>query len=379
MDILNEIRTVRQSLWLDSLSRDMIADGTLAGMKKTLGVTGVTSNPSIFEAAMTKSPSYAGPIRQLAAKGKTAQEIFETLALEDIQQAADLFKDIYEATGGADGFVSMEVKPSLAYDLENTVSEGERLFARLDRKNVMIKVPATMQGVRAGNALLKKGVNINFTLIFSPERYAEVVQAYVDALTWRVENNLPVNELASVASFFVSRIDTATDLELETLLGSEDSFETEELYDLALAARGRAAVANSLVAYKIYSLVFASKEFQPLAEKGARKQRILWASTGVKNKEYKDTMYADALLLPDSVNTLPEAALKAFVDHGTPDKTEMKTRLAGAAAYFAQLGLVGVDFPAILTELEKDGVEKFSRSNDTLLAFIEVKKKSQGR
>ena len=270
----------------------------------------------------------------------------------------------------------MEVDPSLAYDEERTVSEGERLFAGLARRNVMIKVPSTAQGVRAGNALLKKGVNINFTLIFSPERYAEVVQAYVDALTWRVEKNLPVNALASVASFFVSRIDTAADLELETLLDAEDSFETEALYDLALAARGRAAVANSLVAYKIYSLVFASREFEPLREKGAMKQRILWASTGVKNPPYKDTMYADALLLPDSVNTLPEAALKAFVDHGNPDQTPLKARMAGAAAYFAQLALVGVDFPSLLAALEKDGVEKFSRSNDVLLAYIEEKKKA---
>lgn len=375
MDILKEIKTAGQSLWLDSLSRDMLSHGTLAGMKKTLGVSGVTSNPSIFEAAMTKSPSYAGPMRQLAAKGLTAQAIFETLALEDIRQAADLFKDIYEATGGADGFVSMEVNPELAYDMETTVREGERLFAGLARRNVMIKVPATAQGVKAGNALLKKGVNINFTLIFSPERYAEVVQAYVDALTWRVENKLPVNALASVASFFVSRIDTAADTELETLLADEYAFDTEELYDMALAARGRAGIANSLVAYRIYSVVFSSREFGALREKGALKQRILWASTGVKNPAYKDTLYADALLLPDSVNTLPEAALKAFADHGAPDLTPLKDRLAGAAAYFAQLALVGVDFPAILSALETDGVEKFSRSNDVLLAYIEEQKR----
>ncbi len=371
MDILKEIKTVGQSLWLDSLSRDMLANGTLAAMKKNLGVTGVTSNPSIFEAAMTKSKAYAEDMRRLAAEGEKAEAVLEKLELEDIRQAAGLFNDVYEATGGADGFVSMEVNPALAYDQERTVSEGERLFAALARRNVMIKVPATAQGVKAGNALLKKGVNINFTLIFSPERYGEVVQAYVDALTWRAANKLPVDALASVASFFVSRIDTATDIELETLLDSDDSFETEELYDLALAARGSAAIANSLVAYGMYALIFSSKEFKPLRENGAMKQRILWASTGVKNPAYKDTLYADALLLPDSVNTLPEAALKAFVDHGAPVRTPLKARLAGAAAYFAQLGLVGVDFPAILAALETDGVEKFSRSNDVLLAHIE--------
>ncbi|MFA7008830.1 MAG: transaldolase family protein, partial [Elusimicrobiales bacterium] len=218
MDILKEVKAAGQSLWLDNLSRELLINGALARLIKEQGVTGVTSNPSIFEAAVLKSSYYEEAIAALAAKDAAAEAIFETLAVEDIQRAADLFRGVYEETGGTDGFVSMEVKPSLARDLERTVKEGERLFARLARKNVMIKVPATTQGVGAGNALLKKGVNVNFTLIFSPDRYEEVVRAYIDALTWRTANGLPVNTLASVASFFVSRIDTAADDELETLL-----------------------------------------------------------------------------------------------------------------------------------------------------------------
>ena len=371
MDILKEIKAAGQSLWLDNLSRDILSNGALAKMIKDLGVTGVTSNPSIFEAAILKSSYYTEAIESLSAKGETAEAIFETLALEDIRRAADLFKGIYEETGGADGFVSMEVKPSLARDLAGTVKEGERLFGRIGRGNVMIKVPATAQGVGAGNALLKKGVNVNFTLIFSPDRYEEVVRAYIDALTWRAANSLPVNALASVASFFVSRIDTATDDELETLLAGEDFFDSEELYDFANAARGRTAVANSLAAYGKYSVIFSSPEFQALREKGAMKQRILWASTGVKNPAYKDTMYADALLLPDSINTLPEAALKAFVEHGNPDKGPLGARIAVAEAFFVTLETAGVDFRAILEFLENDGLEKFSRAYDSLISHLE--------
>ena len=357
----------------------MLSNGDLAGMIKDLGVSGVTSNPSIFETAVLKSSYYTEPIERLAATDATAEVIFETLALEDIQRAADLFKGIYESTGGADGFVSMEVKPSLACDLTGTVREGERLFAKIGRRNVMIKVPATAEGVEAGNALLKKGVNINFTLIFSPDRYEEVVKAYIDALTWRTANNLPVAALASVASFFVSRIDTATDDELETLLAAEDSFDSEELYDFANAARGRTGVANSLSAYGKYSVIFSSPEFAALREHGAMRQRLVWASTGVKNPAYRDTMYADALLLPDSVCTLPENTLKAFVEHGSPDKTPVSDRVAAAEAFFKNLELAGVGFRSILESLERDGVELFSRAYDSLISHIEEKKRSMSK
>ena len=373
MDILNEVKTAGASLWLDSLNRDMLLNGELAGMIKNLGVTGVTSNPSIFETAILKSSYYAGPIETLASGGATAEAIFETLAVEDIQRAADLLKGIYEETRGTDGFVSIEVKPSLARDPDKTVKEGERLFEKIGRRNVMIKVPATVEGVRAGGDLLKKGVNVNFTLIFSPDRYEEAVKAYIDALTWRVENGLPLDALASVASFFVSRIDTAADDEIETLMAAEDSFDSEELYDFAGSAMGRTAIANSLVAYNKYSLIFSSREFLALREKGAMKQRILWASTGVKNQAYKDTLYSDALLLPDSINTLPGPALKAFIAHGDPDKAPLPARMAAAESFFAKLESAGMDFRSILEFLEKDGVEKFSRAHDSLISHIEEK------
>ena len=376
MDILKEVKATGASLWLDSLNRDMLLDGSLAAMIKNSGVTGVTSNPSIFEAAILKSSYYTDPMESLAARDLTAEVIFETLAVEDIQRAADLFKDIYDATRGADGFVSMEVRPSLAHDLAGTVKEGERLFSKIGRKNVMIKVPSTVEGVQAGKALLKKGVNINFTLIFSPDRYEEVVKAYIEALTWRTDNGLPVDTLASVASFFVSRIDTQTDEEIETLLAAEESFDSEDMYDFANAARGRTGIANSLVAYKKYALIFSSREFLALREKGALKQRILWASTGVKNPAYRDTMYADSLLLPDSVNTLPGAALKAFLDHGSPDRAPLPARLAAAESFFTKLETAGVDFRSILEFLERDGVEKFSRAYDSLVSHIEEKKRA---
>jgi transaldolase/glucose-6-phosphate isomerase len=374
MDILKEIKTKGQSLWLDSLSREMLANGSLAALIKNLGVTGITSNPSIFESAILKSAVYTEPILRLAAGGASAEDIFETLAVEDIRLAADLFSDIHKRTHGTDGFVSIEVRPSLALDMEGTVREGCRLFNRIGRANAMIKVPATPEGVRAGGSLLKKGINVNFTLIFSPDRYEEVMRTYIDALTWRVEKGLPINALASVASFFVSRIDTAADSELETLLASEDAFDTEELYDFANYARGRTAIANSLAAYDKYSLVFSSKGFQALRAKGAMKQRILWASTSVKNTAYNDTMYADALLLPDSINTLPEPALRAFVAHGSPDKTPLPARTADTEVFFRKLERAGVDLRSIFEFLEKDGVEKFANAYASLISHIEGKK-----
>jgi transaldolase/glucose-6-phosphate isomerase len=375
MDILNEVKKTGQSLWLDSLSREMLFNGTMDGMIKDLGVTGVTSNPSIFEAAILKSSYYTEPVELLAARDTTAEAIFETLEVEDIQRAADLFLGVYEETSGADGFVSVEVKPSLAYDTAKTIKEGVRLFEKIGRRNVMIKVPATPAGVLAGNALLKKGVNVNFTLIFSPDRYEDVVKAYIDALSSRVGEGLPVDRVASVASFFVSRIDTRTDEELDTLIQAEEALDVNEVRDLAASMKGRTAVANSLVAYKKYSLIFSSPEFKALQAKGARKQRILWASTGVKNPAYKDTLYSDALLLPDSINTLPESALKAFVGHGAPETAPLPARLAAAEAYFARLDSVGVDFRSILDSLEKDGVELFSRAYDSLISHLEEKKR----
>ncbi len=373
MDILKEVKSAGQSLWLDSLSRDMLLDGSLAGMIKDLGITGVTSNPSIFEAAILKSRYYTEPIGLMAEQGVQAEVIFETLEVEDIQRAADLFSGIYAETSGADGFVSVEVKPSLAGDTEKTVKEGSRLFDKIGRRNVMIKIPATRAGVLAGNELLKKGVNVNFTLIFSPDRYEEVVKAYIAALSCRPAGGLPVESVASVASFFVSRIDTRTDDELETLIQAEDALDINEIRGFAAAAKGRTAVANSLVAYKKYSLIFSSAEFMALSAKGAKKQRILWASTGVKNPDYKDTLYADALLLPDSVNTLPEPALKAFLERGIPEKAPLLTRLTLAEAFFPQLEHSGVDFRCILDSLEKEGVELFARAYDSIISHLEEK------
>ncbi|HOW88937.1 MAG TPA: bifunctional transaldolase/phosoglucose isomerase, partial [Elusimicrobiales bacterium] len=376
MDILKRVKDSGQSLWLDSLSREMLLDGSLAAMIKELGITGVTSNPAIFEAAISGSSQYDEEIERLTAEGASPETILETLEISDIRRAADLFSDIHSASAGTDGFVSIEVRPSLAGDAEGTVREGTRLFGGIARRNVMIKVPATPAGVRAGAELLKKGVNVNFTLIFSPDRYEETVKAYIDAVSWRAAGGLPVDSLASVASFFVSRIDTRTDEELEALIQAEEALDVNEAREQAAAAKGRTGIANSLVAYGKYSAVFSSPAFRELAAKGAKKQRILWASTGVKNPAYKDTLYADALMLPGSVNTLPLKALKAFLDHGNPETAPLKERLAAAEVFFPALEKAGVDFRGILDSLEKDGVELFSRAHDSLIRLLEGKKRT---
>ncbi|HAT72257.1 MAG TPA: transaldolase [Elusimicrobia bacterium] len=349
-----------QSLWLDNLKRDFLLDGTLARRMTDRAVTGLTSNPSIFEKALTGG-IYAAPIEILAAGTAGPEEIYEILAVEDIQRAADLLDPVYLASGGRDGFVSMEVSPRLARDAARTAAEGLRLAERVGRRNLMIKVPATEEGLLAGETLLKNGVSVNFTLIFSVERYRAVASAYISAMSWRLANALPLEGVASVASFFVSRIDTAVDKALAAITGPGAGE--------ARGLMGRAAVANSLLAYELYRQIFPA----PGPASGMPPQRILWASTSVKSPAYRPSLYMEELALEGSVNTAPEDALEAYFSDGRVNTAPLEARCAAARAHFAALAGLGLDFGAILADLETDGIAKFAGSYDGLLADLAVK------
>ncbi len=351
----DDVKKTGQSLWLDDLSRGLLLSGGLSKLIRDRAVTGLTSNPSIFEKAL-EGEYYSGPVKKMAAAGAAPLDIFETLAIEDIERAADLLKPVYEASGGRDGFVSMEVSPKLAFDAERTESEGLRLAGRAGRRNLMIKVPATKEGLLAGGRLLKKGISVNFTLIFSVDRYRAVTQAYTSAMSWRIKNSLPVEGLASVASFFVSRIDTAVDKRLKALPPGP-----------ARVQAGRAGIENSLLAYRLYRNLFYCPGFNA---SGIPPQRILWASTSVKDPAYRPSLYMEQLALDGSVNTAPEGALEAYFAGGEINRAPLAQRFAGADAYFAGLKAAGVDFKKILEDLETEGIEKFSHAYDGLLARI---------
>ena len=359
-----DIKKTGQSLWLDNLSRDLLLSGGLSKFIRDRAVTGVTSNPSIFEKALT-GEYYQGPIKKMAAAGVTAEEIFEVLAVEDIQRAADLLRPVYEASEGRDGFVSMEVSPKLAFDAARTESEGLRLAERIGRKNLMIKVPATKEGLLAGENLLKKGLSVNFTLIFSVERYRSVTQAYTSAMSWRKKNSLPVSGMASVASFFVSRIDGAVDKQLKALPPGP-----------ATKLAGRAAIENSLLAYRLYRDLYYNPGF---LDTGLPPQRILWASTSVKDPSYRPSLYMEQLALDGSVNTAPESALEAYFAGGEINSDPLESRYSAAAAYFEEIKELGLDFNGILEGLEKDGIAKFASSHDDLLDRIRKETAAAGQ
>lgn len=362
MPAIENISRIGQSLWLDNLRRDFLLDGTLTGMMRKWGITGLTSNPSIFEKALS-GPIYSGPIEKLAAGNASPEEIYETLAVEDIQRAADLLLPAHDASGGLDGFVSLEVSPLLALDAARTESEGLRLAERVGRANLMIKVPATRQGLTAGENLLKKGVSVNFTLIFSVERYRAVTQAYTAAMSWRHRNSLPVDSIASVASFFVSRIDTSVD----KTLGALPAGKTEAAKKL----RGATGIANCMLAYRLYRELFYNPGFRA---SGIPPQRILWASTSVKDPALRPALYMEELALEGSVNTAPEEALEAYFSGGRTNRVPLEQRYAAAEKHFKNLAAAGVDLGGILEDLETEGIKKFAQAYDGLLARLTEKK-----
>ena len=370
-DSIKKLREINESIWLDNLSRRMIESGELRRLIQEEGITGITSNPTIFQKAISGSNDYDASLRKMLEKGvREEKELFLGLALEDISRAADLLWPVYKESKGTDGFVSIEVSPDLAYDTEKTIAEARRLFSTLGKKNILVKVPGTEPGLPAIEQLTAEGVNVNVTLLFSVTRYEEVAQAYLLGLEKRARQGKPLEEVSSVASFFVSRVDTLADKLLEARMASSSKEAEKEKCRKLL---GKAAVANAKIAYRKYRQMFFGKRFQSL--KGARLQRILWGSTGTKNPKYSDVKYVEELIGRDSINTLPDVTLKAFLDRGKVEMT-IDRGLEEAGKVFPALTEVGVDIDRVTEELEKEGVKLFSDSFFALLKEIAQKRDS---
>lgn len=361
---IKELQQYGQSVWFDNVSRGLIKSGGLQKLIDT-GVTGLTSNPSIFEKAISGGADYDDAMVGLARSGKSAAEIFEALAIEDIRDVADLLRPIHDATGGRDGFASLEVNPHLAADTDGTIAEARRLFAELGRPNVMIKVPATPEGIPAVKQLIGEGINVNITLIFSLQTYANVREAYLGGLEMLASDGGDVGKIGSVASFFVSRVDTAIDGQLEEKIKNG----RPELKDLL----GRAAIANAKLAYREFKKTFGQSRFADLKKKGANVQRPLWASTSAKNPAYSDVMYVESLVGEHTVNTLPEVTLNAFLDHGNP-KPALTSGVDEAAEAVQALERAGVSMDEVTSRLLADGVKAFADSFDALLENVDAKR-----
>jgi transaldolase len=353
-----------QSVWLDYLRRGMTRSGELSALIDK-GLRGMTSNPTIFEQALS-STDYDDELAELSASAKTEREIFEALSIEDVRDAADRFRRVYDSTQGADGFVSLEVSPGLARDTAGTMNEARRLWKALDRPNVMIKIPGTREGWPAIEACLREGININITLLFSVEHYRQVAEAYLRALEARVQQRQPIDRLASVASFFVSRVDTEVDKRLEAR-------------GAGLDLRGTVAVAGARLAYAIFLELVASERWKKLAAAGARTQRLLWASTGTKNKAYSDVLYVESLIGPDTVSTVPVETLELFEDHGTVAPTLGPASGQEARRVMDALAAAGIDFDDVNRTLEREGIDKFVKSYESLLGVIAQKRRALAR
>jgi transaldolase len=370
-ELLQKLREIGQSLWLDNLSRNLINSGELKRLIAEDGITGITSNPTIFQKAISGSKDYDASLRSMLGKGiRDERELFLGLAFEDISRAADLLWPVYQKSGGLDGFVSIEVSPDLAYDTQKTIAEARRLFSTIGKKNILVKVPGTKPGLPAIEQLTAEGVNVNVTLLFSVRRYEEITEAYIRGLEKRARQREPIDEICSVASFFVSRVDTLVDKMLEARLSSATSEADQKKIKSLL---GKAAVANAKIAYRKYKEIFSGKRFLALTR--AHVQRILWGSTGTKNPSYSDIKYVEELIGADSINTLPDATLKAFLDHGQV-RINIGDGLDEAERLFAELRSVGVDINPVTEELEKEGVKLFSDSFSLLLKEIAQKRDS---
>ena len=364
---LNRLHDLGQSVWLDYIRRDMLEDGTQARLIHEDDLAGQTSNPTIFEKAIADTDLYDEDIRA-AGPGVDPNAAFESIAVTDIRLAADLFRPLYDRTGGREGFVSVEVSPDLAWDTDGTIEAARRLWETIDRPNVMVKIPGTREGLPAIRRCLAEGININITLLFSVDRYHEVMDAWFDALEERVERGEPIDRIASVASFFVSRVDTMVDARIAERLEDASAEERERLE----ALKGRIGIDNARLAYEAHERRFSEDRFARLAEQGARAQQPLWASTSTKNPSLPDVYYVEALIAPGTVNTLPPETLEAYRDHGDP-AVRIHEDLDGAHRRMAELSDLGIDFGAILEALENEGVGKFADSYHQLLEAIEQK------
>jgi transaldolase len=361
---LKKLGMLGQSIWLDYIRRDLFAGGGLRRLIEEDGLRGMTSNPSIFEKAIVDSHDYDKDIQAMALKGKGAETIYETLSQRDVQSAADEFRPLYDGTDGKDGYVSLEVNPHLAHDTNGTVQEARRLWGALDRPNVFIKVPATAEGLPAIRQLISEGINVNVTLLFGLPRYRQVAEAYIAGIEARAAQGKPVKHVASVASFFVSRIDALVD----PLLGKILSQGGEEA-ELAKRVHGQVAIASAKMAYQIYKEIFGTLRFKSLREEGARVQRLLWASTSTKNPNYSDVKYVEALIGPDTVNTAPPETLDAYRDHGEP-KARLEQDVREARRVLELLPELGINIDNVTRQLEVEGVEKFIKPFDKLMETL---------
>ena len=362
-----ELETLGQSVWYDNISRELLHNGEIKRLIDEWGVRGLTSNPTIFDLAIKGSDIYDESIARLNDGKRSTDQIFEDLAIEDIAEAADLLRPVYDRTNGEDGFVSIEVSPLLASDTDGTIEEGKRLYTRLDRPNIMIKVPGTAEGIPAVKALLQEGINVNITLLFSVDNYITGAKTYIEALQMRSSKGQPIDHVKSVASFFVSRVDTAVDNRLNEII--EQSGENVET---AKSLIGGLGIANSKVAYQRFKEIFGTLEFKKLEDQGATVQRPLWASTGTKNPDFSDVLYIDGLIAPNTVNTMPHKTLDAFVDHGTP-KITIDQSIEEAEEMTTTLSAIGVNVDDIIEQLQVEGVKKFSDSFIALNETIENK------
>lgn len=358
-DKLAQLSEAGVSIWLDDLSRERLNTGNLAELIRDKHVVGVTTNPTIFANAMSKGEAYDEQTKELAARGADVEATIRELTTTDVRNAADLFRDVYTATNGVDGRVSIEVDPRLAKDSDKTVAEAQDLWKTVDRPNVLIKIPATEEGLPAITKTLAEGISVNVTLIFSVERYRAVIEAYFAGLEQAKANGHDLKGIHSVASFFVSRVDTEIDKRLDAI-GT----------DAATALRGEAAIANARLAYAAFEELFASDRWKALAEAGANPQRPLWASTGVKDPQYSDTRYVDQLVVKDTVNTMPEKTLDAAGDHAEITGDTVTGKGPDAQVVFDKLRVVGIDIDDVFKVLEDEGVEKFEKSWTELLETV---------
>jgi transaldolase len=364
---LLNLQSFGQSIWMDFIRRETITSGELQRLIQDDGVSGVTSNPSIFEKAIAESHDYDEAICALTLEGKTTEEIYQSLVVEDIQMVADLLRPTYDRTHGQDGFVSLEVSPSLAYDTAGTIEEARQLWSLVGRPNAMIKVPATQEGLPAIQELIAEGININITLLFGLRRYQQVVDAYITGLETLAAKGKDLRQVASVASFFLSRIDVLLDPLFEEMMlaGGPKT-------DSAALLHGQVAIASAKVAYQTYQAIFGSDRFKKLADNGASTQRLLWASTGTKNPAYSDTKYIEPLIGPHTINTLPVETLAAYREHGNP-KPSLDQNMSKAYRILNHLSFLGIDLLAATERLEDEGVEKFVAAFELLMVSLKEK------
>jgi transaldolase len=362
---LKRLETLGQSIWLDYIKRDLIVSGQLEKLIEQDGLRGMTSNPAIFEKAIVESHDYDEDIRAIVVEKKDVNAIYETLSQKDIQSAADRFRPLYNQADGKEGYVSLEVNPHLARDTKGTLAEARRLWASVNRPNIFIKVPATVEGLPAIQQLISEGINVNITLLFGLPRYREVAEAYISGLEARAAQGKPLKHVASVASFFVSRIDTLIDPMLETLIAQ--GFEKEALAKNML---GEVAISSAKIAYQMFKEIFSSERFRKLADRGARVQRLLWASTSTKNPNYNDVKYVEALIGSDTINTMTLETLDAYRDHGDP-KVRLEQDVNQARMIFQNLPKLGLNIDKLTQQLEDEGIEKFDKPFDKLIETLE--------